>query len=92
MRLYVSSNTQNETPMQAITYLMYYNPRLNIGLSSWREVYGLQPLQRLYPEVHKGRLVYRAKGSQRRVSYTRIKQGLLKKSIRIVEQLPDWLY
>lgn len=76
--------------MQEVIHLSYYNPRLNIGFSTWREVYLLQPLQRLHPEVYKGKLVYRAKGSHRRVSYDQIKKGLVKRAIRVVEEVPEW--
>ena len=38
-----------------------------------------------------GRLVYRAKGAAKRISYARIKKGLVKTSRTIVEEVPSWL-
>jgi hypothetical protein len=70
----------------------YTNPGLHIGLNSWREVYLLlpEPMQ-LYPEVYRGELVYRAKGSSRRITYIEIKKGLLKRKTTIEQEVPDWL-
>jgi hypothetical protein len=59
---------------------------------NWKEVYSLQPHPtRLNVEVYKGRLVYRAKGSGKRISYKTLKKGLKKKSFSIFEEVPDWL-
>ena len=72
--------------------LNYINTKLKIGMGNWREVYILYPQPRaLTPEVSKGTLVYRAKGSTKRYSYLQIKKGLLKKELWIVEQVPSWL-
>ena len=58
----------------------------------WRRVYLLHPhIVPLIPEVDKGRLVYRAKGSSKRISYEQIKKGLIKKSKWIIEEVPSWL-
>ena len=76
--------------MQRVIHLTYFNPRLNIGFTDWRAVYLLQPLQQLQPEVYRGRLVYRARGSRRRIPYAQLKKGLVKRSLRLVEQVPDW--
>ena len=60
--------------------LNYLNSRLNIGMADIKHVYLLKPhATPLQPEVYKGRLVYRAKGSDRRISYAMIKKGLVKK-------------
>lgn len=59
---------------------------------NWREVYILSPQPIiLSPEVSKGTLVYRAKGSTKRYSYLQIKKGLLKKEYWIAEHIPAWL-
>jgi hypothetical protein len=59
---------------------------------SWREVYLLSPqLIKLCAEVDKGRLVYRAKGSDKRISYPQIKSGLVKTTIKIIEDVPSWI-
>jgi hypothetical protein len=60
--------------------LKYINSHLQIGMASWREVYYLSPeLIQLKPEFYKGKLVYRKKESDRRITYAQIKQGLKKK-------------
>jgi len=46
----------------------------------------------LNPEVERGRLVYRAKGSKRRISYLQIKRGLIKKNYSIQIDLPEWFF
>ena len=61
--------------------LEYYNAKLRIGMADWRHVYLLHPvLTPPQPEVERGRLVYRAKGSSKRISYAQIKKGLVKKT------------
>ncbi len=73
--------------------IKYFNETLQIGVVNWREVYLLKPrLEKLFVEVDKGRLVYRAKGSARRISYKLLKKGLKKKSFAVFEEVPDWLY
>jgi hypothetical protein len=70
-------------------HLKHINKALNIGLVNWKEVYLLEPeALQLHPEVHKGRLTYRARGSSRRYSYTTIKEGLVKKSLRLTISVP----
>ena len=69
--------------------IKYFNQELQIGLVSWREAYlisdALIPLQ---VETYKGRLIYRQKGSPKRISYNRLKKGLKKCSqIFYVENL-----
>jgi len=71
--------------------LKLINEKLHIGMVNWREVYIYSPKQiKLTPEVDRGRLVYRAKGSKRRISYKAIKKGLIKKEYLIKEEVPDW--
>jgi hypothetical protein len=57
--------------------LKYYNKQLNIGVVTWREMHLLdsKPVQ-LFPEVNKGKLMFRAMGSSRRFSYHQIRKGL----------------
>jgi hypothetical protein len=62
--------------------LKLINEKLQIGLVNWREVYIFFPeVIQLIPEVDRGRLVYRPKGSKKRISYLRIKKGLIKKKL-----------
>lgn len=73
--------------------IKYLNVSLQIGMVNWREVYLLKPhLIKLNVEVDEGRLVYRATGSGRRISYKTLKKGLRKKSFSIFENVPDWLF
>ncbi len=77
--------------MVQIVKLKYINEQLSIGMSSWREVYIYSPtIIQLNPEVDRGRLVYRFKGSKRRFSYNQIKKGLVKKNHAIQLDLPSW--
>lgn len=69
--------------------LKYWNEKLRIGLKDWRSAYLFDKgLTLLNPEVYKGNLVYRAKGSFRRYSYKEIKQGIVKKKVVINIHLP----
>jgi hypothetical protein len=73
--------------------IRYFNESLQIGLVNWREVYLLKPhVIKLNVEVDDGRLVYRAIGSNKRISYRTLKKGLKKKSFSIFEEVPDWLF
>ncbi len=69
--------------------LKYYNPVYQIAFSNWKEMYLLnkEPIL-LIPELYQGKLVYRARGSAKRISYTSIKKGLLKKEVLINFNLP----
>ena len=74
------------------TELKYINAQLKIGLVGWRRVFLLYPsVKALLPEVERGRLVYRAKGSSKRFSYAQIKKGLQKQTVIITEEVPAWL-
>ena len=78
--------------MMQIIKLKYTNPQLQIGLLNWRTVYLLQPRPvPLHLEVERGRLVYRVKGSSRRISYALIKKGVIKKAVTIQKEVPAWL-
>ena len=55
----------------------------------WKSVYLLKPsLLKLFPEVYKGRLVYRMPGSSKRLSYNEIKKQLIRKSFYVIEHIP----
>ena len=72
--------------------LGYINELLQVGMADIRKVYLLSPvLTTLHPEVYKGKLVFRAKGSSRRISYDQIKRGLVKRSFVVKEEVPNWL-
>lgn len=78
--------------MQQEIQLKYINNTLQIGVVSWREVYLLSPtITLLYVEAYKGRLVYRKKGSSKRLSYNQIKTGLTPTTKVVVIEVPDWL-
>lgn len=72
--------------------LKYLNPQMQIGLVSWREVYLLkkQP-EKLLVEVERGRLIYRARGSSKRISYIQVRKGLIKTDRFIEQDIPSWL-
>ncbi|HUP12971.1 MAG TPA: hypothetical protein VM187_12180, partial [Niastella sp.] len=73
-------------------FFRYTNPDLNIGLNNWREVYLLEPAPlQLFPEVYRGKLMYRAKGSHNRIPYNKIKDGLLRRAAYLETDVPDWL-
>ena len=72
--------------------LKYINEGLKMGVANWRQVYLLSP--RVVPfavEVDRGRLIYRLKGSARRISYKRLKKGLVPKQLWIEAEVPGWL-
>ena len=72
--------------------LKYINERLQIGMVDIKEVYQLSPgFTQLCPEVYRGKLVYRAKGSSKRISYDEIKKGLIRRKQIIEQELPGWL-
>jgi hypothetical protein len=73
--------------------LRCFNVELNIGLVSWREAYVLVPsIQQLNLETYKGRIIYRLKGSSKRVSYNRLKKGLTRTNKIITRDVPSWLF
>ena len=73
--------------------LKYLNNYLSIGMIDWKTVYLLSTeVKKLTPEVYRGILVYRAKGSSIRYFYTQIKKGLRKTNTVIVENVPSWLH
>lgn len=72
--------------------LKYVNEGLHIGLTDVRHAYLLSPrFMPLLAEVYKGNLVYRMKGSAKRVSYRQVKRGLRKKNMTIEQVVPGWL-
>ena len=68
--------------------IKFISPQLKIGVADWRKVYLLSPLTILNVEIHKGMLVYRAKGSSKRFTYQQVKKGLIRKRMIIRELLP----
>ncbi len=75
--------------MEQKIHFKYLNAQLHIGMFDWKNVYLLSPaIVKLFPEVHKGILVYRIPGSSKRVSYNMIKKHLVKKSFYITEYIP----
>ena len=73
--------------------LRYIHEGLHLGFVSIREAYLLAPnVTPLLIEVYRGGLVYRAKGSSKRISYRQIKKGLRKTSRYLEREVPDWLY
>jgi hypothetical protein len=52
--------------MEQKVKLNYFNAQLNIGMVDIRQVYLLAPkVTPLHPEVYRGKLVYRVKGSSK---------------------------
>jgi hypothetical protein len=74
--------------MEQVKYIKLFNPKLNIGLVNWREawLFSSEYPEKLFIEVHKGKLVFRQRGSSVRISYQQIKKGLIKKEMMIKEQ------
>jgi hypothetical protein len=70
--------------------LKYYNEQLRIGLADWKTVFvfnkSSQPVQ-MQPEFQRGQLVYRIPGSSQRISYRKLKKGLIKKAMEVF--IPD---
>ena len=73
--------------------LRYINEKLQVGLVDLKTAYLLAPcLKPLVAEIYKGNLVYRAKGSTKRISYNLLKKGL-KKTTKVIEwEVPSWLF
>jgi len=62
--------------------IKYIHPRLNIGIVNVREVWLLNPEPvRLAVSVHRGNLVYRLPVTGKRISYSNLKKGLIKKQV-----------
>jgi hypothetical protein len=75
--------------MEQVFVFKYINTQLNIGIVDLKNVYALEPeLTRLIPEVYKGRLHFRKKGSSKRISYEKIKTGLVRKQFVVYEHMP----
>ena len=75
--------------MEQKIFFKYYNAKLKIGMLDLKNVYVLSPqMQKLLPEVYKGKLIYRIKGSSKRISYNMIKKELVRKSFYITVILP----
>ncbi|MBI1781961.1 MAG: hypothetical protein HYR66_11420 [Sphingobacteriales bacterium] len=65
--------------------LKYYNEKLKIGMKDWKIVYQFPNEQLMIPEVHQGQLYYRSRGSDKRISYKKIKRGLTRQ-VKIIEE------
>ena len=77
--------------LQEIRFICF-NEALQVAMINWRHVYLLKPhLVKLNVEVDKGRLVYRATGSGKRIGYKTLKKGLKKRSFSIFQEVPDFL-
>jgi hypothetical protein len=66
----------------------YFNPVLQIGLTSWREAWlltGKYP-EKLYTELYRNCLVFRIGGCNRRISYRSLKKGMVKKALLFLEE------
>jgi hypothetical protein len=75
--------------MQAVIKCKCQNLALGLAMKDWRTVYQLSPTPHLLQlEVHKGRLCYRQKGTSKRISYDRIKAGLIKKHLAVTLEIP----
>ncbi|MFI5133166.1 MAG: hypothetical protein ACHQEB_02465 [Chitinophagales bacterium] len=63
--------------MEQEKYTKLFNPQLKIGLVSWREAWSFDSEwpEKLFTEVHKGKLVFRRKGSSTRISYGQLKKA-----------------
>ena len=71
----------DRTGREQKAFVKLFNPQLKIGLVGWREAWlfhGEYP-EKLFTEVHKGKLVFRQRGSSRRISYHKIERGLSEK-------------
>ena len=66
--------------------LKYWNAQLEIGLADLKNVYQFPQQEKMFAEVHQGRLHYRLRGSSKRISYMRIKKGLQKRQIVVKEE------
>ncbi len=64
--------------MEQIVRIQYVNTK-----QAW--LLSVNPAIQLTTEVYKGKLVFRVPGTSQRVSYHRIKEGLIKKQI-IIQQ------
>ncbi len=68
--------------------LKYCNPTLNIAFSTWNEVYlmGDVPVK-LKPAYYRGSHIYRLPATGKRISYKKLKQGMLLKPTILQSQL-----
>ena len=74
--------------MEQTIRINYFNPIFNIGLSNWREAWllsGKYP-EKLNTELYRNKLVYRKRGTNKRISYQQIKKGLIKKIMILSEE------
>lgn len=68
--------------------LCYFNPHLNIGLQDIKNAWLLsEKPAKLSTAFHQGSLIYRLPHSGKRISYRKLKKGLIKKQIIIKQPL-----
>ena len=68
--------------------LKHFNPELNLGLEDIKSAWLLTAVPvKLKATVHRGNLVFRFPGSGKRISYSTIRKGLIKKRIVIKQPL-----
>jgi hypothetical protein len=63
----------------------YWNEQLQIGMVNWRNVYQFPQREQMLVELHQNKLCYRLKGMSKRISYEKLKKGLVKRSFQIKE-------
>lgn len=68
--------------------LKYWNAQLQIGMQDWKTVYQFPQQEKMSVEIHQNKLYYRIRGQSKRISYSQLKKGLIKKQIIIKEHLP----
>ncbi|HEX6849675.1 MAG TPA: hypothetical protein VF144_21960 [Chitinophagaceae bacterium] len=71
--------------------IKYYHPELKIGLENIRQAWLLADPKNppeLKTVIYQGNLYYRIPSSGKRISYRKLKKGLIKKTVRIPIALP----
>lgn len=66
----------------------YRNEQLQLAMLDWRTVYQFPQQEKMSVEIHQNKLYYRNRGQLKRISYSQLKKGLIKKQIIIKEHLP----
>ena len=72
--------------MKYLIEIKYYHPQLKIGLENIKQAWLLTDLKNpteLKTVIYQGNLYFRMPGSGKRVSYRKLKKGLIKKVINI---------
>ncbi len=66
--------------------LKYWNEQLQMAMLDWRTVYQFPQQEKMIPEIHQNKLYYRKRGHTKRISYSQLKKGLIKKQIILNEE------